>query len=160
MQLIKDQSFGGERPLFEVHGARLENIRITDGESAIKHCSDLELDGCSFFGKYPLWHVDRCLVQNCRFAPESRSAIWYTNDLVMRDCVIDGPKFFREMKNVSLERVLITDADETFWRVDGLRLRDVELRGGTFRQSIRHNINRLAAPTIHWQYIPKWNPNR
>ena len=140
MQLIKNKSFGGERPLFEVHGARLEHITVTDGESAIKHCSDLELSHCEFFGKYPLWHVDRCLVENCRFAPESRSAIWYSNDMVMRDCVIDGPKFFREMKNLTLERVLITDADETFWRVDGLHIKDVELRGGTSPFMFSQNI--------------------
>ena len=140
MQLIKNKSFGGERPLFEVHGARLEHITVTDGESAIKHCSDLELSHCEFFGKYPLGHVDRCTVENCRFAPESRSAIWYSNDMVMRDCVIDGPKFFREMKNLSLERVLITDADETFWRVDGLRIKDVELRGGTYPFMFSENI--------------------
>ncbi len=37
----------------------------------------------------------------------------------MKDCTIDGPKFFREMKNLELENVNITDADETFWKVDG-----------------------------------------
>ena len=54
MITIKDKQFGGERPLFETHDARLENIVITDGESAIKHCSNLEVVGCSFYGKYPL----------------------------------------------------------------------------------------------------------
>lgn len=132
MNIIKDKQFGGERPLFETHGARLENIVITDGESAIKHCSDLEVVGCKFYGKYPLWHVDRCLVEGCYFAPEARSAIWYTNDLVMRDCTIDGPKFFREMHNVSLEKVVINDADEVFWNVDGLKIKDVVLHGGTY----------------------------
>ena len=29
MKLIKDQSFGGERPLFAIHDTRLENITIT-----------------------------------------------------------------------------------------------------------------------------------
>ena len=132
MNIIKDKQYGGERPLFETHGTRLENIVITDGESAIKHCSDLEVVGCRFHGKYPLWHVDRCLVEGCYFAPEARSAIWYTNDLVMRDCTIDGPKFFREMHNVSLEKVVINDADEVFWNVDGLKLKDVVLHGGTY----------------------------
>ena len=139
-QLIKNKEFGGERPLFELHDARLENITIIDGESGIKHCSDLEADGCKFYGKYPWWHVDRCLINNCDFAPGSRSAIWYTNDLVMRDCTIDGPKFFREMHNVTLERVLITDADETFWKVDGLKIKDVELRGGTYPFMFSRNI--------------------
>ena len=132
MIIIKDKEFGGERPLFETHGARLENIIVTDGESAIKHCSDIEVYGGRFFGKYPLWHVNGCKVSDCYFAPEARSAIWYTNHLQMRDTVIDGPKFFREMRDVSLERVVINDADETFWRVNGLKLKDVTLRGGTY----------------------------
>ena len=140
MYTIKDKTLGGERPLFETHGARLENIVITDGESAIKHCSDLEVVGCKFFGKYPLWHVDGCTVWDCYFAPEARSAIWYTNKLDMRDCTIDGPKFFREMHDVSLENVVINDADEVFWRVDGLRLKNVTLCGGTYPFMFSSNI--------------------
>ena len=140
MITIKDKEMGGERPLFEVHDARLENIVITDGESAIKHCSNLDLSGCKFYGKYPLWHVDGCKVSDCYFAVESRSAIWYTNDMTMRDCTIDGPKFFREMHNLSLENVVINDADETFWKVDGLKIRNVELHGGTYPFMFSRNI--------------------
>ena len=140
MTIIKDKQFGGERPLFEVHDARLENILITDGESAIKHCSNLKVAGCKFYGKYPLWHVDGAVVEDCYFAPESRSAIWYTNALKMRRCTIDGPKFFREMHDVVLEDVVINDADEVFWKVDGLRLKNVELHGGTYPFMFSQNI--------------------
>ena len=97
MKTIKDMTFGGERPLFESHDLRMENITITDGESAIKECTNLEAENCRFFGKYPWWHVDGSVISNCYFAPESRSAIWYSYNMKMRDCVIDGPKFFREM---------------------------------------------------------------
>ena len=55
MKTIKDMTFGGERPLFESHNLRMENITISDGESAIKECTNLEADGCRFFGKYPWW---------------------------------------------------------------------------------------------------------
>ena len=140
MKLIKDQEFGGERPLFATHDFRLENVTITDGESAIKQCQNMEASGCKFYGKYPWWHVDGAVIEKCYFAEGSRSAIWYTNDLVMRHCRIDGPKFFREMKNVELEDVEITDADETFWRVDGLRLRNVRLHGGTYPFMFSQNI--------------------
>lgn len=126
--------------MFETHGARLENVVITDGESALKHCSDIEVAGCKFYGKYPLWHIDGCAVSDSYFAPEARSAIWYTNHLSMRDCTIDGPKFFREMHDVSLERVVISDADETFWRINSLRLKDVTLRGGTYPFMFSQNI--------------------
>ncbi|MBR6001307.1 MAG: DUF3737 family protein [Bacteroidales bacterium] len=132
MEIIKDKTFGGERPLFGIADTRLENIEITDGESGLKFCRRIEVDGSRFYGKYPLWHVEGSLITNCYFAPGSRSAIWYSNDMEMRDCTIDGPKFFREMKGLSLERVRINDADETFWNVDGLRLKDVVLHEGTY----------------------------
>ena len=132
MELIKAKEFGGERPLFTIHDTRLENITITDGESGIKQCQNIEASNCRFYGKYPWWHVDGALIEDCYFALDSRSAIWYTNDLVMRRCRIDAPKFFREMKNVELEDVEMCDADETFWKVDGLKLKNVRLHGGTY----------------------------
>ncbi|MBR1713156.1 MAG: DUF3737 family protein [Alloprevotella sp.] len=132
MELIKDKTFGGERPLFGIEHTRLEGITITDGESGIKCCRDIEADGCKFYGKYPWWHVDGSRIRNCYFAPGSRSAIWYSNGMLMEDCVIDGPKFFREMRGLELNRVTINDADETFWKVSGLKLRDVTLHGGTY----------------------------
>ena len=46
MKVIKNQEFGGERPLFESHGLRLENVSIHEGESAIKECSDIEAEDC------------------------------------------------------------------------------------------------------------------
>ena len=132
MELIKNKEYGGERPLFASHDLRLENIMIVDGESGIKQCQNMECYDSKFYGKYPWWHVDGAKIENCYFAPGSRSAIWYTNDLVMKHCTIDGPKFFREMKNVELEDVTINDADETFWKVKGLKLKNVTLHDGTY----------------------------
>lgn len=140
MKLIKDQSFGGERPLFGSEDLRLENVTITEGESGIKQCRNMEADHCHFYGKYPWWHVDGSLITNCYFAPGSRSAIWYSRDMTMKDSVIDGPKFFREMKNLTLENVTINDADETFWRVDDLRIKNVTLHGGTYPFMFSRNI--------------------
>ena len=132
MKIIKNQVFEGERPLFEVHDVRLENVTIEQGESGIKECSNIEADHCTFIGKYPLWHVRGSLITNCLFEPGSRSAIWYSDDMVMRDTVINAPKLFREMKRLTLENVVINDADETFWNIDGLTLKNVTLHGGTY----------------------------
>lgn len=140
MQLIKDKEFGGERPLFESHNLRLENVTITDGESGIKECTNIEADNCKFYGKYPWWHVDGSHITNCYFAPGSRSAIWYSNDMIMKDCVIDGPKFFREMNNLRLENVTINDADETFWKVDGIHAKNLILHDGTYPFMFSKNI--------------------
>lgn len=140
MELVKDKQYGGERPLFGSHDMRLDNITIVDGESGIKCCKNLECVNSKFYGKYPWWHVDRSVIEDCYFAPGSRSAIWYSNDMVMRNCVIDGPKFFREMRNLELENVKITDADETFWKIDGLKIRNVEFHEGTYPFMFSKNI--------------------
>lgn len=129
---IKNQSFGGERPLFGIKNTRLENITITDGESGIKCCQNIEADNCRFIGKYPWWHVDNSLISNSHFEVGSRSAIWYSNNMTMKDCVIDAPKLFREMKDLTLENVIINDADETFWNIDGLNIKNVKLHDGTY----------------------------
>ena len=156
MRIIRNQSFGGERPLFESHGLRLEHVNITEGESGIKECSDIECDHCHFEGKYPLWHVDRSVITHCYFAPGSRSAIWYSNDMRMSDCVIDGPKFFREMRNLELRDVVINDADETFWNIDGLVLHNVKLHDGTypFMGSRRIRVDNLESDSKYvFQYV-------
>lgn len=46
MEIIKDKSFGGERPLFGLKDASLENITITDGESGIKCCQNITCNDC------------------------------------------------------------------------------------------------------------------
>ncbi len=132
MELIKNQSFGGERPLFAIRDTRLEHVTITEGESGIKCCKNIEADQCHFIGKYPWWHVDGALITNCLFEVGSRSAIWYSSNMTMRDTIIHAPKFFREMKNLKLENVTFNDADETFWMVHGLKVKNVTLHEGTY----------------------------
>lgn len=132
MKLIKDQEFGGERPLFESHGLRLENVTIREGESAIKECSDIEAVDCRFEGNYPFWHVHRFLIDRCYFDVGGRSALWYSDHLTMRDTTIDAPKMFREMDDLVLENVVLNDADEVFWRCNRIEAKNLTLHGGTY----------------------------
>ena len=132
MTLIENKTYGGERPLFGIHDTELKNITIVDGESGIKCCHNLKCTDSNFYGKYPWWHVDGSEIKDCYFAAGSRSAIWYSHNMVMKNCTIDGPKFFREMTNLELENVSINDADETFWKVKGLKIHNVNLHEGTY----------------------------
>ena len=154
--IIKNQSFGGERPLFGIHDTRLENVTITEGESGIKCCQNIEADRCRFIGKYPWWHVDGSLITNCYFEVTARSAIWYSNNMTMRDTTIDGPKFFREMHGLILDNVEINDADETFWRVSDLKIRNVRLYRGTYPFMFCKNvdIDNLRSDALYvFQYV-------
>ena len=140
METIRNEHFEGERPLFERHHLRLEQVTIGDGESAIKECSDIEAEGCHLWGKYPFWHVHGFRINNCQFDAGARSALWYSSDMVMTNTRIDGPKMFREMQNLKLENVVINDADETFWRCRDIEARNLELHNGTYPFMFSENI--------------------
>ena len=68
MKLIKNAEFGGERPLFESHDLRLENVIIRTGESAIKECSNIEAVDCRFEGNYPFC---ACSFRSARYVHNS-----------------------------------------------------------------------------------------
>ena len=132
MRLIKDKEFGGERPLFASHDLHLDNVTILAGESAIKECSNIVATRCRFEGNYPFWHVHGFTIQDCYFAVGGRSALWYSDHLVMKDTVIDAPKMFREMNAIEIENVRMNDADEVFWRCSGIRAKNLKLHDGTY----------------------------
>lgn len=127
MELIKNQSYEGERPLFATHDLRLENVVIRPGESALKECSNIEAVDCEFQGKYPFWHVDGFTIDNCVFREGARAALWYSRRLVMRNTRVEAPKMFREMEDLVLENVTIPDAQETLWHCRGVKLKNVEV---------------------------------
>ena len=126
MEEIRDQYFEGERPLYARHGLRIENVTIGPGESALKEGSDIEAVGCEFRGKYPFWETRGFTVRNCIFRDGARAALWYSQGCRMYDSLIEAPKMFRRISDVTLERVRIPNAAETFWDCRGIRLRDVE----------------------------------
>ena len=128
MTEIKNTEMGGERPLFASHNLILDNVTIHAGESALKCCSDIVARNCRFEGKYPFWHVNNFEITDCLFTEGARAALWYSNNLVMRDTQVDAPKMFREMDGVSLERVNIPDASETLWHCRNIRLRKVDIK--------------------------------
>lgn len=140
MNIICNQHFEGERPLFGQHSLRLEQVTIGDGESGIKECSDIEAVDCRFWGKYPFWHVHGFTIERCQFDAGARSALWYSDHLHMKDTCIDGPKMFREMSDVDLENVTINDADETFWRCRNIVARNLVLHDGTYPFMFCENV--------------------
>lgn len=127
MEVICDEQFGGERPLFGSHDLELKNVTIHPGESALKNCRNIVATDCRFEGKYPFWHVNRFRIERCLFTEGARAALWYSSNLTMRDTRIEAPKMFREMDGIELERVTIPDAAETLWHCENIKLCDVEV---------------------------------
>ena len=133
MKTIKDMTFGGERPLFESHNLRMENITISDGESAIKECTNLEADGCKFYGKYPWWHVDGTLhdgtypFMGCRnveidgLVSDSKYVFQYVKHAVIRNAKITTKDSFWETEDITVYDSVL-DGEYLGWHSKNLRL--------------------------------------
>ena len=124
--------FEGERPLFGLNNIRLENLKFYPGESAVKECNNVEACKCEFMSKYPFWHNDNTLIEECRFTVYSRAAIWYSKNIQMRNCIVDAPKMFREIDGLYVENVKFPSAGETLWNCRDLTIRNIEVRGGDY----------------------------
>ena len=127
MQIIKNQEFGGERPLYASRDLRLEQVTIHVGESSVKESKNIEAEDCRFEGKYVFWETHGFRVNNCYFAESARSSLWYSSNLKMTNCMVDAPKMFRRMKGIEVENCKFPNALETFWDCSDIRLKDVEI---------------------------------
>lgn len=121
---IKDKEFGGERPLYALHDARLERVTIHVGESSIKESGDIEAYDCTFQGKYVFWECRNFLAQDCRFDASARSSLWYSENGRLVRCHVDAPKMFRRMQGIELQDCHFTDAQETLWDCNGVDIKN------------------------------------
>ena len=132
MDIIKDQYFEGERPMYARHGLRIENVTIGPGESSLKEGSDLEAEECEFQGKYPFWECKNVTIKNCIFREGGRAAIWYSKDIEMADCLVEAPKMFRRISDLKLENVKFPNALETFWDCKDIEAKNIEADKGDY----------------------------
>ena len=128
-KIITKQSFTGERALFMTHHAFIEDVLFHDGESPLKESSDLRLNRVTFQWKYPLWYVNNATVDNSVFLETARSGIWYTHHLVMNHCDIRAPKTFRRSSDITLNNCVLSDAKETFWKCQNIKLTNIKAKG-------------------------------
>lgn len=140
MNRLANQEYSGERPLFGIKNTRLQNVLVRAGESALKHVENLEFRDCRFEGKYPLWHAVNVDVENTVFDVGARAAIWYSRNVTMRNTRIDAPKMFRDMSDIRLTNVRITDAKEAFWHCKNIVLRNVQVDTGDYAFMHSENI--------------------
>ena len=159
MEIIKDQYFEGERPLYcRRDGLRLEGVVIGPGESALKEGADIEAVNCEFRGKYPFWECDGFVIRNCIFREGARAALWYTRGCRMYDTLVEAPKMFRRISDVYLENVRIPDAQETFWDCDHVTLKNVEASNANYIFMHTDNVE-VENFRLHGNYSFQYSKN-
>lgn len=132
MKNINGGLFEGERALFASKDMHIERAIFANGESPLKESANLELWGCMFKWKYPLWYCNNVSVEDSAFFDMARAGIWYTNDISVKNTVIEAPKAFRRCHGVSLDGVQFTNAAETLWNCNDIKMKNVTARGDYF----------------------------
>lgn len=132
MKEINQKLLTGERALYGEQDARISYCTFADGESPLKECSNLVVDNCLFRWKYPFWYCKNVTIQNSSLFDMARAGIWYVEDLVVKNTVIEAPKNFRRVKHALLEDVTFSNAAETLWSCDEIELKNVTAKGDYF----------------------------
>ena len=138
MREFTDKTFTGERALFFEKELMIRNCVFEDGESPLKHSSDITLEGTEFRWKYPLWYSRDIGVRRCRFTDTARAGVWYTDDIRIADTGYAAPKGFRRCKGLSLENVDIPNALETLWQCSDVSMKNVRAAGDYFGMNCKN----------------------
>ena len=140
MKIIKDQEFGGERPLYTLHDAKLENVTIHLGESSIKESGNIEATDCTFEGKYVFWECRGFKTTNCLYRESARSSLWYSENGTLVNCRVEAPKMFRRMKGIRIEECTFTNAQETLWDCDDVIIKDSRIENADYLGMHTNNV--------------------
>ncbi len=129
---ISRELLTGERALFQGHDLKIVDSIFADGESPLKESRDIELYGCMFKWKYPLWYSKNITVKNSTWFEQGRAGVWYTDKIIAEDCAVEAPKNFRRCNDVTLRNVSFPNAAETLWSCCGVLMEQVMAKGDYF----------------------------
>ena len=132
MTEIKNGFFEGERSLYMENNLIIRDTIFGEGESPLKESRNIELYGSMFKWKYPLWYSKNIKVEDCTWFDMARAGVWYTDDIVVRNSLIEAPKNFRRCRNLTLSNVSFPVAEETLWNCSDVRLDNVMAKGDYF----------------------------
>ena len=140
----------GERALFQGENLRIIDTIFADGESPLKESRDIELLGCMFKWKYPLWYSENITAKNCTWFEMGRAGVWYTKHITVEDSAIEAPKNFRRCEDVTLRNVSFTNAAETLWHCTDVIMEHITAKGDYFAMNSQNM--RISDLTLYGNY--------
>lgn len=136
-----------ERALYAIKDSKIIACTfdgLKDGESALKECNNLKIQNCTFCLRYPLWHVHKAKLENCKMTDTCRAALWYDNNIKLLECEINGIKALRESKNIYIENSKI-NSEEFGWFCNQINIKSCDINSEySFLKSKNlqiHNLN-------------------
>lgn len=124
MTVIDSKTFDEERALYESVGVHAVNCRFDgpgDGESAFKESRDIITEKCYFNLRYPFWHTHTLSVLECEMTSLCRAALWYSDNITIKDSLLHGIKALRECNDIKIENTDII-SPEFGWFSKNIRM--------------------------------------
>jgi len=131
MEVINNKSFDMERALYGSENLCLVNCRIegeADGESALKESNNILIESCFFDLRYPFWHNDELTIAQSEMTVKCRAPMWYSKNIQIDKCKINGVKAIRECEHVRIFDSAIS-SPEFCWFTNEIKLRRTEIEG-------------------------------
>jgi hypothetical protein len=138
MKEIRQEYLTGERALFKGENLKIYDTIFAEGESPLKESHDIELFGSMFKWKYPLWYCKNITAEDCTWFEMGRAGVWYTDNITVKNAVIEAPKNFRRCHGVTLQNVNFPNAAETLWNCEDVIMEQVTARGDYFAMNSRN----------------------
>lgn len=132
MKNYKNSTFEGERALYDIRDAKIENCIFQNGESPIKECSNLEVYHSDFRWKYPIWYSRGLKLEDIRITVDGRAGMWYLYDCSFKEMKSEAPKGIRRCRKIIIEDSEFTKGDETLWESSDIRIKNVRCKGDYF----------------------------
>ena len=129
---ITQKFYTGERPLFGEKNVKITETIFGEGESPLKESEYIQLQNSDFQWKYPLWYSKNVVAEDCTWHEMARAGVWYTDNITVKNTMIEAPKNFRRCKHVVLDHVFLPNAAETLWHCKDVTLNQVDARGDYF----------------------------
>ena len=140
----------GERALFQGKDLLIADTVFADGESPLKESRDIELSGCVFKWKYPLWYSENITAKNCTWFETGRAGVWYTKHITVEDSAIEAPKNFRRCEDVTLKNVSFPNAEETLWDCTDVSMEHITAKGDYF--AMNSQSMKISDLTLYGNY--------
>ena len=155
--IVKGQTLDAERALYGSNSILVEECRFdgpADGESALKESRDVEALNCYFNLRYPFWHVTDLKISGCEMTSLCRAALWYSNNIAIRDTKMHGIKALRECSDIDITGCDIV-SPEFGWFNKDIRMKDTSAESEYFMmRSVRLRFENVTLKGKYsFQYI-------
>ena len=123
----QDRAFYGSR---NVHFKNIIIDGIEQGDGAFAECRNITIEETHIFLNYSLWHCHNIFLYKTIFNENTRSSMWYCENIEIVNCKINTVKACRNCSNITLKDCII-NSEGFGWKCEGVKIINCKISGIT-----------------------------